>query len=148
MAIDFSKFDKQFDLEGLKTDVKESSENSFKEVPHGMYEVAITKLELGESSKHDPMFTCWMKVVQGEYNGSLIFMNQVIKQGFQIHIVNEFLRDMAGDLTAIEFESFSQYSALINKVAALIDGKREFAVTYGEKKGFNTFKIEEVFDVE
>ena len=33
MAIDFSKFDKQVDLEGLKKDIEDSSSNDFKEVP-------------------------------------------------------------------------------------------------------------------
>ena len=40
------------------------------------------------------MVTCWMKIVEGEYKGSLIFMNQVVTQGFQIHIVNEFVRSL------------------------------------------------------
>ena len=58
MALDFSKFDKQVDLEGLKKDIEDSANNDFKEVPHGTYEVAITKLELKESKKGDPMVAC------------------------------------------------------------------------------------------
>ena len=149
MAIDFSKFDKKVDLEGLKADIKEAEENGgdFKEVPHGNYEVKIQKLELGESKKGDPMFICWMKILSGEYKGSLIFMNQVVTQGFQIHIVDDFLRSLDSGVE-IGFESYGQYADMIMDVAEAIDGNLEYAVEYGENKGFNTFKITDVFEVE
>lgn len=145
--MDFSKFDKQVDLEGLKKDIEDSANNDFKEVPHGSYEVAITKLELGESKKGDPMVKVWFKIVSGEYKGSLIFMNQVITQGFQIHIVDEFLRSLDTDID-IAFESYSQYNDLLMDIFEAVDDKLEFALKYGENKGFNTFEITEVFEVE
>ena len=147
MAIDFSKFDKKVDLEGLKKDIEESSSNDFKEVPLGTYEVAITKLELGESSKGDPMVKVWFKILEGEYKGSLIFMNQVVTKGFQIHIVDEFLRSLDTDIE-IAFESYSQYAELLADVYEAIEGNFEYALEYGENKGFNTFKITDVFEVE
>lgn len=147
MAIDFSKFDKQVDLEGLKKDIEESADNDFKEVPLGTYEVAITKLELGESKKGDPMVKVWFKILAGGYKGSLIFMNQVITQGFQIHIVDEFLRSLETDVE-ITFESYSQYADMLLDVFEAVESKLEFALVYGEKKGFNTFEITEVFEVE
>lgn len=147
MAIDFSKFDKKVDLEGLKKDIEESSSNDFKEVPLGTYEVAITKLELGESSKGDPMVKVWFKILEGEYKGSLIFMNQVVNKGFQIHIVDEFLRSLDTDIE-IAFESYSQYAELLADVYEAIEGNFEYALEYGENKGFNTFKITDVFEVE
>lgn len=149
MAIDFSKFDKKVDLEGLKNDIKEAENNGgdYKEVPHGNYEVKIQKLELGESKKSDPMFICWMKILSGDFANSLIFMNQVVTQGFQIHIVDDFLRSLDSGIE-IEFESYGQYADMIMDVAEAIDGNLEYAVEYGENKGFNTFKITDVFDVE
>lgn len=145
--MDFSKFDKQVDLEGLKKDIEDSSNNDFKEVPHGNYEVAINKLELTESKNGNPMVTCWFKVLTGNYKGSLIFMNQVITQGFQIHIVNEFLRSLESDVE-ITFESYSQYNDLLLDVFEAVDGNLEFGLKYGERKGFNTFEITDVFEVE
>lgn len=145
--MDFSKFDKQVDLEGLKKDIEDSSNNEFKEVPHGNYEVAITKLELAESKSGNPMVTCWFKVLSGEYKGSLIFMNQVITQGFQIHIVDEFLRSLETDVD-ISFESYSQYNELLLDVFEAVNGNLEFGLKYGERKGFNTFEITDVFEVE
>lgn len=150
MAIDFSKFDKKVDLEGLKQDIVDAEENgggSFKEVPLGTYEVAITKLELGESSKSDPMVKVWFKILDGEYKNSLIFMNQVITQGFQIHIMDEFLRSLETDIDIV-FESYSQYAQLLMDIYEEIDGNYEYGLKYGEKKGFNTFEITDVFELD
>lgn len=145
--MDFSKFDKQVDLEGLKKDIEDSANNDFKEVPHGTYEVAITKLELKESKKGDPMVAVWFKILDGEFKNSLIFMNQVITQGFQIHIVDEFLRSLDTGID-VTFESYSQFNELLLDIFEAVDGNLEFALEYGENKGFNTFKITEVFEVE
>jgi len=147
MALDFSKFDKQVDLEGLRKDIEDSANNDFKEVPHGTYEVAITKLELKESKKGDPMVAVWFKILDGEFKNSLIFMNQVITQGFQIHIVDEFLRSLDTGID-VTFESYSQFNDLLLDIFEAVDGNLEFALEYGENKGFNTFKITEVFEVE
>nr|DAV24409.1 MAG TPA: Protein of unknown function (DUF669) [Caudoviricetes sp.] len=149
--MDFSKFDKQVDLEGLKQDIMDAEENGggdFKEVPHGKYEVAITKLELTESKKGDPMVSVWFKVTNGEYKGSLIFMNQVITQGFQIHIADEFLRSLETTVD-VQFESYSQYAEMLADIFEEIEDKVEFVLDYGEnKKGFNTFEIIDSFEVE
>lgn len=149
--MDFSKFDKQVDLEGLKQDIMEAEENGggdFKEVPHGKYEVAITKLELTESKKGDPMVRVWFKVTYGEYKGSLIFMNQVITQGFQIHIADEFLRSLETTVD-VQFESYSQYAEMLADIFEEIEDKVQFVLDYGEnKKGFNTFEIIDSFEVE
>lgn len=145
--MDFSKFDKQVDLEGLKKDIEDSVNNDFKDVPHGNYEVAITKLELGESKKGDPMVKIWFKVVNGEYKGSLIFMNQVITRGFQIHIVDELLRSLETGIE-ISFESYSQYNDLLLDIFEAIDGNFEYGLKYGENKGFDTFEITEVFELD
>lgn len=145
----WDKFDKAVDTEGLAKDVKEAAENGgeYVEVPHGDYEVAVQKLELTASKKGDPMVTIWFKVLAGEYEGSLIFMNQVVTKGFQIHIVNELLRSMDTGID-IEFVTYRQYGNLLMDVAEAIDGNLEFALSYKEgKKGFSTYEITEVFEV-
>ena len=149
MAVDFSKFDKQMDLEGLKKDIADSASNDFKEVPNGTYEVAITKLELTESKKGNPMLSCWMKVVSdGEYKGSLIFMNQVVTSGFQIHICDEFLRSLGTDVD-VSFESYSQYADMILDIFEKIDGNFEYGLELGEtNKGFKTYEITDVFELD
>ena len=147
--MDFSKFDKQVDLEGLKKDIADSANNDFKEVPNGTYEVAITKLELTESKKGNPMLSCWMKVVSdGEYKGSLIFMNQVVTSGYQIHICDEFLRSLGTDVD-VTFESYSQYADMILDTFEKIDGNFEYGLELGEtNKGFKTYTITDVFELD
>ena len=148
----WEQFDKEIDLEGLQKDIKDSEENNgqgnYKEVPHGNYEVAITKLELAASKKGDPMVKVWFKILTGEYKNSLLFMNQVINQGFQVHIVNDFLKSLDSSIEPIQFESYSQYGSMLIDVFEDINGHLEYALEYGENKGFNTFKITEVFEVE
>lgn len=147
---DFSKFDKNVNLEGLKNDIKAVEENGgngdFDEVPLGTYEVKITKLELKASKKGDPMVTCWMKILAGDHKGQLLFMNQVITRDFQFHIVNKFLRSLASGID-VQFDSYNQYGHLLMDIAEAIDGKKEYAVVYGENKGFSTFEITEVYEL-
>lgn len=150
----FSAWDKEIDVEGLAADVKEAAENgsgNYREVPHGNYEVEVNKLEMVASKKGDPMVSIWFKIVSGEYKDSMIFMNQVITQGFQIHIVNELLRKMTeeADAPEIEFVSYKQYSELLMDVFEAIDNNFEFALKYGKgKKDFSTYEITEVYALE
>lgn len=150
MAIIWEKFDREIDIEALRKDIQEAVENgkSFKEVPHGQYEVKIEKLELIASKAGDPMVTVWFRIVDGEYEGSMIFMNQVVTRGFQIHLMNEFLRSLESGIE-IEFKNYSQYGQLLMDVHEAIDGKYEYALKYGENnKGFKTFEITEIFELE
>lgn len=146
----WDKFDNEIDTKGLAADVKDAAENgtSFKDVPHGSYEVAIDKMELTASKAGDPMVSVWFKVLAGDFKGGRIFYNQVVTQGFQIHLVDKFLRSLDTGLD-IEFVTYKQYGNLLMDVMEAVDGKLEYALEYSEgKKGFSTYKITEVFDVE
>jgi len=144
----WEKFDKMIDTKALKEEAERAAEQgNFVEVPHGTYEVRIEKLELGQSkSSGNPMMVCWMKILDGPYKGQLLFYNQTLHTGFGIHKANEFLRSLDSGLD-IHFESFKQYYDLLLDVHEAIDGKLEYAVEYGEERGFKTFKIVEVFEV-
>lgn len=141
-------WDNEFDSEGLKKDLENVNSNGNterKEVPHGTYEVKITKLELVKSKKGDPMMTCWFKIVAGEFKNQMLFMNQLLTTGFGLHNANEFLKSIAN--LPIAFESFKQYAMLLADVMGEIDGNFEYQLNYGKtNKGFNTFKIEKIFD--
>ena len=147
--MNWEEFDKQVDLDGLKEDVKNSTSGDYKEVPQGQYEVAIDKLELTESKNGNPMVSVWFKIVsENEYENSRIFMNQVITKGFQIHIVNEFLRSLECGLD-IDFDSYKQYNELLLDVFEAVNGNFEYGLKYGKtEKGFNTFEITEVFELD
>lgn len=147
----WDKFDQEIDTKGLAEDVKTAAENggSYKEVPFGEYEVAIDKMELTASKAGDPMVSVWFKIVSdGEYKGSRIFMNQVVKQGFQIHIINEFLRSLDSGVE-ITFDTYKQYGNLLMDVFEAVNGNLEFALKYSEgKNNFAKYEITEVFELE
>lgn len=146
----FDKWNKAVDLDGLKKDMAsaEQGNGEYVDVPVGTYEVKLAKAELKASKKtQDPMVSLWFKVVAGDYKGQTIFMNQIVTQGFQLNIVNTFLRSMDTDVE-IEFVDYKQYADMLLDVAEACE-KTEFALKYGENaKGFKTFEIVEVFDVE
>lgn len=160
MANIFDKWDKEIDTEGLQKDVADAAANggqgNYKEVPHGNYEVAINQMELRASKKGDPMVSIWFKIVsEGEYKGSILFYNQVITQGFQIHNCNEMLRkiceEMGAGMPVIEFKTYKQYSELLMDIFEAVADNFEYALKYTankKNKDFSDFEITEVFVLE
>ena len=144
----FEKWNSNVDLRGLQKDVKDAQDNKreYEEIPHGEYEVKVDKMELKSSKKGDPMVSIWFTILEGKYKKSKLFLNQVITQGFQIHIVNELLRSMKTDL-AIDFVDYKQYAELLLDVAEECDANNlEFALKYEDNKGYDKFTITEVFE--
>ena len=144
----FEKWNSNVDLAGLQQDIKDAQDNNkeFEAVPHGEYEVKLDKLELKATKKGDPMVSAWFTILEGQYKKQKLFMNQVVTQGFQIHIVNEFLRSMGTDLN-IEFVDYTQYADLLLDVAEFCDENNlEFAIKYEDNKGYDKFTITEVFE--
>lgn len=145
----WDQFDNAIDTKALADEVKNSADSpSYREVPEGTYEVAVEKLELVSSKNGKPMGTIWFKVLIGEYKGSRIFYNQVLEQAFQVHMFNEFVRSLDSGVN-VEFTSYRQYGEMLMNVAEAIDKKLEYGLVYGKNnKGYPTFEIEEVFEVE
>ena len=144
----FEKWNSNVDLAGLQQDIKDAQDNNkeFEAVPHGEYEVKLDKLELKATKKGDPMVSAWFTILEGKYKKSKLFMNQVVTQGFQIHIVNEFLRSMKTDID-VDFEDYKQYAELLLDVAEFCDANNlEFAIKYEDNKGYDKFTITEVFE--
>ena len=144
----FEKWNSNIDLAGLQNDIKDAQDNNkeFEAVPHGEYEVKLDKLELKATKKGDPMVSAWFTILEGKYKNSKLFMNQVVTQGFQIHIVNEFLRSMKTDID-IDFVDYKQYADLLLDVAEFCDENNlEFAIKYEDNKGYDKFTITEVFE--
>ena len=163
----FEKWDNVIDTAGLTEDINEASKNGgtgqYKEVPHGDYEVAIHQMELKASKKGDPMVSIWFKIVSdGEFNGSMIFFNQVITQGFQIHIVNEMLRMIVSEMADAsaylqridqvkESFSYKAYGNLIMDIFEKVAESFEYGLSYtanSKNKSFSNYEIKEVFVLE
>lgn len=147
--MDWSKFDKQVDLDSLKQDVKDAanSQSGFEEPPFGTYAVKIDRMELKPSKKGDPMVSIWFKVIEGQHQNRLVFYNRVIGQAFGIHMANEFLRSL-GIRTEIVFESYSQYANLILDLSEEIE---QAGLTYDlevseGKNGYREYRILEVYE--
>lgn len=153
MATIFDKWNKSIDVDGLKKDITEAdkgqSSGDYREVPVGTYECKIEKLELKESSKGDPMVSAWFRILKGDYENNIMFMNQVITQGFQISIVNRFLKSLdAVDPDQIEFIDYGQYNDLLMDIMEAVDGNLEYLIEYKKsKKDFAVYTVKEVYEV-
>ena len=146
----FDKFNQAYGGQELAKEVDEIAKNggSGENVPYGRYEVRIEKLELISSKSKKPMLTVWFKVIAGTQKERIIFMNQLLDAAFKIHIANEFLRSL--DTTVeVKFDGdFNHYAEMIKNVYSdlTVDGL-EYQLNYFEnKKGFEQYKIEEVFE--
>lgn len=147
----FDEFNKAVDVAQLAKDAAEAESNkpseNTEEVPFGKYEVKIEKMEIKASSKGKPMLSVWFRIVEGSQKNRLIFMNQVIEQGFQIGIVNKFLRSL-DVLESVEFTDYSQYNDLVMDAMETISSEGlEYLLNYTKtKNGFPAFYIDEVYE--
>ena len=152
MAIDFDKINRSVDLEGLRKDVENASENGtgdFPTIPAGKYEVALASLEIKGTKKDDrPMLAASFKILSGEYKNQRLFMNRVIygtkDDGRMIKSAVGWLNTLDSGVD-VAFQDYKQFTDLVMDVAAAIDGKIEYAVEYDDSQ-FNSIKITEVFD--
>lgn len=150
---DYKKFNESFDLEGLKKDVEAAKEGNgnYEDVPVDSYEVAVEKLELKASKEGKPMLSVWFKILVGDYEGRLLFMNQMLNSGFGIHKCNEFLKKLESNLD-VQFEDFGQYGKLIEDIKTDITGKHEYLVEFSKYvskgKTYNQYEIKKVYDCE
>ncbi|MBL7575397.1 Protein of unknown function [Peptoniphilus asaccharolyticus DSM 20463] len=141
----WEKFDKEIDKD-IQKQIEDAENSEYAEVPLGDYEVKVDNMELKISKSGNPMVSIWFRIIAGDYNNNLLFMNQVINQPFQIGLANKILRALYPNKN-IEFETYSQYANLIMDIYEEIDGKFEYAIRYGEKKGFSTFEVLDIFEV-
>lgn len=154
MAIDFDKINRSVDLEGLRKDVENASENGtgdFPTIPAGKYEVALVSLEIkGTKKDNRPMLAASFKILSGEYKNQRLFMNRVIygtkDDGRMIKSAVGWLNTLDSGVD-VAFQDYKQFADLVMDVAEAIDGKIEYAVEYDDSQ-FNSIKIVEIFDVE
>lgn len=152
----FDKWDKNMDVEGLKADLKEAEENNgnYDEIPVGTYEVKIDNMEIKEckSEKHagEPMLCVQFRILAGDYKNSCIFMNQLLSMGFMLSNAKKFLASLeAVDQQEVTFESWKQFGGLVEKITEEANANFEYLLEYGQnKKGYSTFTIKEVYEVE
>lgn len=127
MAIDFDKWTDEFGGEKAVKAVKEAEENigDHTELPEGMYQCKLEKLELGESKKGKPMVKAMFRIYNGKHKRQCIFYNGVMvandpsKSGYCIHNVLNFLRSLnIYDDSEIDFDgNYRDFNNLLLDIA-------------------------------
>lgn len=159
MSSIFDKYADKINADELKASQQEIKDNSGggqrEEVPVGKYEVKVDKLECKMSKQNNLMVSIWFRIMTGKFEKSVIFYNGVFNQDWMRHRVAKILSDLLddGDRTAeINLILKSNNMATINDfcmdIHESIDGRLEYLLDYGLSKGYNTYAIKEVFDVE
>ena len=150
----FDEFDKQFDLAGIKEDMKAAGDRtpSYENVPYGEYVVKVESCELKMTKKtNKPMISTWFRVVEGPQKGHIIFSNRVLipkdpsKTGAVLAMAKEFLESLDTGVDC-SFESFAQYEQVCLDVAEAAE-ELEYHINYYENnKGFEVIEVKEVFE--
>lgn len=158
----FDKFDSQVNMDDIKKQMAQASENSYEEVPAGDYITKIEKMSLGTTKDGRPMFRVQMRIVDAAYSGDheekflskytkkkpCIFMNRVIygtkNDGSMIASVVAWLNKIGFD-PLIEFRGYADFEQVVMDCAEQV-GSLEFKVEYDPGK-FNAITINEVYSV-
>ena len=155
----FEKYAQAINQEELVKSQKEIQENANggqrEDVPVGKYECKVEKLECKKSKNGNLMVSIWFRILKGKFEKSVIFYNGVFYEDWMRHRVVKILSDILddGDRTAeINLILKSNDMDVVNNfcmdVHESIDGRLEYLLDYGQSKGYQTYKIEEVYDTE
>ena len=161
----FEKWDNDANTADIAKGIDEASKNQkgeFAEVPHGNYDVDVRQMELKASKQGNPMVSIQFRILEGNFKGQMIFYNQVVNEGFQVHFANEILRKLVSEIPDGELYnridkmkerfSYKEYGNLILDIFEAINGSFEYILSYqkGKKNAktgdyFSTYDITEVF---
>ena len=154
MAVDFSTFDEQVDLNALQKEVQEADDSQFEDVPDGDYDVSFDKMEIKPTKKGDKlMLSVQCSILEGNQKGRKIFFNRTISgntsqkwtNGMAIKSVCTWLDKLETD-TVPEFINYSDFADCVLDIFQEVQGKVGAAVTY-KADDFNPITINEAFDM-
>lgn len=155
----FDKYASKINAEELAASQKEIAQNAkgsgdYPEVPVGKYEVKIEKMEAKMSKGNNPMVSIWFKILTGSFKDSMIFYNGVFHEDWMRHRVVDFLSAILDDDAhkaeinlILKDSNINEVNDFVMDIHEQVDGTFEYLLDYGMNKGFNTYTIEEVFDV-
>lgn len=153
----FDKYSSKINQEELAASQKEIQENANggqrEEVPVGKYEVKVDKLECKKSKSGNPMVSIWFRILTGKFEKSVIFYNGVFYEDWMRHRVAKILSDLLddGDRTAeinliLKSGDLAEINDFCMDIHESVDDRLEYLLDYGLSKGYQTYKIEEVFE--
>lgn len=151
MAIDFSKFNKEFPADKMKEQIKEAKENSGgSNLPDGEYKVTLDKMELTQSSKGALMIKAQFRIIAGDHKKQCIFVNRVLtgtkNDGFMMIKANEFLESLDSGIDVV-FEDWEQYNDLVLDIAeAVQEDKLQYLVVLDTDGKYQNFDIADIID--
>lgn len=154
MAVDFSAFDEQVDLNELQKEVQEADDSQFDDVPDGTYKVSFDKMEIKQTkAKYKLMFSVQCSILDGDQKGRKIFFNRTISgntspkwtNGMAIKSVCTWLDKLETD-TVPEFVNYSDFADCVLDIFQEVQGKIGAEVTY-KANNFNPITINEAFDM-
>ena len=154
----FEKYSSKINQEELKASQKEIQDNASggqrEEVPVGKYEVKVDKLECKMSKAGNMMISIWFRILEGKFEKSVIFYNGVFHEDWMRHRVAKILSDIIddGDRTAeinliLKSGSLDEINNFCMDIHESINDRLEYLLDYGMSKGYQTYKIEEVYEV-
>ena len=153
----FEQWDNEFsgiveEVASYEANTDSNSGGDYEEVPHGNYEVSVETMEIKATKKtNKPMLSIWFRIVEGKFENSVIFYNQVLEKDFQISMAKKMLKSMVAKCDKapdIVFEGYGAFNTLVMDVHELIADDYEFLLEYkAGKNGFSNYAIKEVYEL-
>lgn len=149
--MDFSKYDKEMDIEKMQKEVEEAEKNGGNsELEKGTYIVRFEKMELWESKAGKPMFRATLRIQEGEHKKQCIFINQVIggtkNDILLISKVTGLLKKLDSEVEPIIFQGYNDFADLIEEIADDVIENMEYEVDY-DKDAFNAVTIKDAYQI-
>ncbi len=153
MAVDYSKFAANVDLDELQNEVANAKDTEFEDVPDGKYIVSIDAMEIKETKAGDKlMFAMSCKIKEGEFKGRLLFFNRVIlgntspkwTDGQAIKSVITFVNKFGEE--PITFVNYPDFDAQVLDVFQAIKDSIEVEIDW-KAKNFNPISFDAEKDV-
>ena len=155
-VMDFSAFDKAIDDQFKKNleEAKQNSSTDYPEVPAGNYLVSIDKMEIRPTKTGEPMFSCQMRILEGDHKKQCIFFNRKIygnrnsekwNDAKAIQTVVSWLDELQTE-TVPEFTTYSQFNECVLDIFTECEEcKLKLKVSY-DPDAFNPITINEVLE--
>lgn len=149
--MDFSKYDKEMDIEKMQKEVEEAEKNGgSSELEKGTYIVRFEKMELGESKAGKPMFKAVARIQEGEHKKQCIFINRVVygtkNDANMIASVVGFLKKLDSEVEPIIFQGYDDFADLIEEIADDVMENMEYEVEFNPD-AFNNVTIKDAYQI-
>ena len=151
---DFSKYDKQVDLDQINKEKEEIKKNNgtgeYSEIEEGTYHGVFERLEVAATKDGRPMLKAMFRITEGRHKKQCLFMNRVLfgtkNDANMIASAEGWLESLepSEDVGEIVFEGYSKFAELVMDIAEDI-GDLTYDVDY-DPDAFNSITITEVYE--